>query len=90
MSRYHQVNPDPVFIMLLVTEYLQAGADGHSDGAAPRHHPQPDVLQQGVAQPSQVHFFYYLKYILYYTKTWRVILMLEGCGSSRYCKNGFQ
>ena len=90
MSRYHQVNPDPVFIMLLVTEYLQAGADGHSDGAAPRHLPQPDVLQQGVAQTSQVHFFYYLKYILYYTKTWRVILMLEGCGSSRYCKNGFQ
>ena len=53
MSRYHQVNPDPVFIMLWVTEYLQAGADGHPDGAAPRHLPQPDVLQQGVAQPSQ-------------------------------------
>ena len=66
MSRYHQVNPDPVFIILFVTEYLQAGADGHPDGAAPRHLPQPDVLQQGVVQPSQVHYFYYLKYILYY------------------------
>ena len=82
MSRYHQVNPDPVFIMLLVTEYLQAGADGHSDGAAPRHLPQPDVLQQGVAQPSQVLYFYFLKNILYYIKTWQVILMLEGYGSS--------
>ena len=53
MSRYHQVNSDPVFIILFVTEYLLAGADRHHYGAAPWHHPQPDVLQQGVAQPSQ-------------------------------------
>ena len=82
MSRYHQVNPDPVFIILFVTEYLKAGADRHPDGAAPRHLPQPDVLQQGLAQPSQVLYFYFLKNILYYMKTWQVILMLEGCGSS--------
>ena len=82
MSRYHQVNPDAVFIILFVTEYLLAGADRHPYGAAPRHHPQPDVLQQGLAQPSQVLYFYFLKNILNYMKTWQVILMLEGCGSS--------